>query len=108
MNYLFIPKVTQESLFGPLFFLIYSNDLSDRLTSNTKLFPDGASLLSVVQNINSATNNLNSDLMEISDWTFQWKMRLNPGSKRQAQEVIFSSKITKLIILCYFLIIINS
>ena len=47
-------------------FPIYINDLSDCLTSNPNTF-----LFSVVQNINSTTNDLNSDLMKISDWTFQ-------------------------------------
>ena len=33
------------SILGPLFFLIYINDLSDGLTSNPKLFADETSLL---------------------------------------------------------------
>ena len=84
------------SILGPLFFLIYINDLSDGLTSNPKLFADDTSLFSVVQNINSTANDLNSDLIKISDWAFQWKMRFNPDPKKQAQEVIFSRKINKI------------
>ena len=52
-------------------------------------------MFSVVQNINSTANDLNSDLIKISDWAFQWKMRFNPDPKKQAQEVIFSRKINK-------------
>ena len=88
--------VPQGSILGPLFFLIYINDLSDGLTANPKLFADDTSLFSVIHNINSTANDLNSDLMKISNWAFQWKMRFNPDPKKQAQEVIFSRKINKI------------
>ena len=88
--------IPQGSTLGPLFFLIYINDSSDGLTSNPKLFANDTSLFSVVQNINSTANDLNSDLMKISDLAFQWKMRFNSDLKKQAQEVIFSRKINKI------------
>ena len=88
--------VIQVSILGPLFFLTYINNLSDGLTSNPKLFADDTSLFSVIHNINSTANDLNSDLMKISNWAFQWKMRFNPDPNKQAQEVIFSRKINKI------------
>ena len=54
----------QGSILGALFFLIYINDLSDGLTSTPKLLADGTSLFSVVQNITSTANDLNSDLIK--------------------------------------------
>ena len=69
--------------------------LSDSLTSNPKLFADGTCLFSVTHNINSTVNDLKSDLTKISNWVFQLKMRFNPDPNEQAQEVIFSKKITK-------------
>ena len=60
------------------------------------MFAGGTSLFSVVQNINSTANDLNSDLIKINDWAFQWKMRFNADPKKQAQEVIFSRKINKI------------
>ena len=88
--------VPQGSILGPLFFLIYINDLSDGLTSNSKLFADDTSLFPVVQNIKSTANDLNSDLIKISDWNFLWKMRFNPDPKKQAEEIIVSRKINKI------------
>ena len=62
--------VPEGSVLGPLYFLTYINDLSDGLTSNPKLFVDDISLFSVIHNINSTANNLNRDLMKISNWVF--------------------------------------
>ena len=72
----------QGSVLGPLFFLIYISDLYDGLISNPNLFADNTSLFSVFQNKDSTANNLNCDLMKISDWAFQWKMSLNPDFKK--------------------------
>ena len=77
--------VPQGSILEPLFFVIYINEFSDGLNSNPKLFANDTSLFSVVQNINSTVNDLNSDLMTISDWAFQWKMRFNPDPQKQAR-----------------------
>ena len=87
--------VPQGSILGPLFFLIYINDLSDDLSSNPKLFADDTSLFSVVHDKNTSANELNNDLRKISNWAYQWKMSFNPDPLKQAQEVIFSRKITK-------------
>ena len=84
--------VPQGSILGPLLFLIYINDLSEGLSSNTKLFADDTSLFSVIHDSNTSALELNSDLVKINRWAFQWKMSFNPDPKKQAQEVIFSRK----------------
>ena len=84
--------VPQGSILGPLFFLIYINDLSNDLSSDPKMFADDTSLFSVVHNTVDSCNNLNNDLNKISDWAYQWKMSFNPDISKQAQEVIFSRK----------------
>ena len=67
----------QGSILGLLLFLICINDLSDDLSSNTKLFADDTSLCSVVHNVNTSAVELNNDLNKISDWAFPWKITFN-------------------------------
>ena len=84
--------VPQGSILGPLFFLIYINDFSHNLSSTVKLFADDTSVSSIVHDIDSSTKQLNDDLKKISDWAYQWKMSFNPDLSKQAREVIFSCK----------------
>ena len=87
--------VPQGSILGPLYFLIYINDLAVGLSSNAKLFADDTSLFSVVHNANTTAKELNNDLIKISRWAYQWKMSFNPDPGKQAEEVIFSRKTKK-------------
>ena len=59
--------------------------------------PAGTSLFSVVNNIHTSATTLSQDLKAITNWAFQWKMIFNPDLSKQAQKVIFSRKIKKLL-----------
>ena len=85
----------QDSILGPLLFLIYINDLADGLSSNAKLFADDTSLFSVVHSANTTSKELNNDLVKISRWAYQFKLSFNPDPSNQAQEVIFRRKTRK-------------
>ena len=84
--------VPQGSILGPLHFLIYINDLPNKLKSNAKLFADDTSLFTIVKDENESANILNNDLSLISKWAFNWKMLFNPDPSKPAQEVLFSRK----------------
>ena len=84
--------VPQGSVLGPLLFLIYINDLEDGILSKIKFFADDTSLYSIVKNVQTSADELNTDLKRINDWAMQWKMSFNPDPTKPAEEILFSHK----------------
>ena len=70
--------VLQGSILGPLFFLVYISDLTVGLKCNVKLFADDTSLFTVVEDSNTAANDMNHDLDLIGQWAHAWRMSFNP------------------------------
>ena len=87
--------VPQGSILGPLFFLVYINDLTENLKCNVKLFADDTSLFTVAENSNAAANDMNHDWELKMQWAHDWRMSFNPDPQKQAVELIFSTKKTE-------------
>ena len=81
--------VPQGSVLGPLFFLVYINDLVDDLNSDVKIFADDTSLFSFVNDVARTAEELNRDLEMVNLWALQWKMQFNAD---KTVELIFSTK----------------
>ena len=78
--------VPQGSALGPLLFLIYINDISDKLKCPTRLFADDSSIISSSTDINEVERDVNTELENLSKWASDcfWAATFNP----QKTEVI--------------------
>ena len=79
----------QGSILGPLFFLVYINDLTADLKCNVKLFADDKSLFTVAREANEAAKHMNHDLKLITQWANDWRLSFNPDPRQQAVELLF-------------------
>ena len=84
--------VPQGSIFGPLLFLLYINDIVEDIDSSIRLFADDTSLYIIVDNPVEAANQLNSDLLKIHLSATKWLVKFNPA---KSESVIFSRKQNK-------------
>ena len=84
--------VPQGPVLGPLLFLIYINDITCDLQSDSFLYADDTSLLEVVDDPTFSAVSLNNDLERINAWTRDWLVTINPS---KTKSIIFSVKRVK-------------
>ena len=80
--------VPQGSVLGPLLFIIYINDIADRLISLCRLFADDTSFGYSCQDTVQLKTVINHDLEELSEWSNKWLMSFNP---EKTEIMIFSN-----------------
>ena len=51
----------------------------------------------LINDSNAGAKQLCEDLGNIEEWPFQWKMSFNPDPSKQAQEVVFTRKVKKVV-----------
>ena len=71
--------VPQGSVLGPLLFLIYINDIVADLESTSKLFADDTSIYLCLDDVDTRSTILNSDMLKITNWATKWKVYFNPA-----------------------------
>ncbi|MEW8548206.1 MAG: reverse transcriptase family protein [Candidatus Thiodiazotropha sp.] len=81
--------VPQGSILGPTLFLIFINDIVNRINSNTRLFADDTILYKVINQPISAGIELNIDLENISKWASEWLVSFQPT---KTKSLIISKK----------------
>jgi hypothetical protein len=81
--------VPQGTILGLLLFLIYVNDIVIDLQSNVKLFADDTSLYLVIENLQVADRQLQSDIQKITAWADKWLVNFNPS---KSESLIISRK----------------
>ena len=84
--------VPHGSVLGPLLFLIYINDITCDLQSDSFIYADDTSLLEVVDDPTFSAVSLNNDLERINAWTRDWLVTINPS---KTKSIIFSVKRVK-------------
>ena len=70
--------VRQGSVLGSILFILYINDLPDRINNESNLYADDSKIISILRN-NTSRTTLHKDLDAVTEWTQNWLMKLNPS-----------------------------
>ena len=81
--------VPQGSVLGPLLFIIYINDIADKLISLSRLFADDTSFGYSNRDTMQLKNVIAHDLNEMDIWSKKWLMSFNPD---KTEIMIFSNR----------------
>ena len=69
--------IPQGTILGPLLFLLYINDLSERVSSTVKLYADDTKIYRKILDPIIDYQLLQADLNNLSEWACKWQLRFN-------------------------------
>ena len=64
-------------MLGPILFLIYINDISRLIMSNTKLFADDMKVYRILGDTKEDVEELQKDLTPLESWSNDWQLKFN-------------------------------
>ena len=68
--------VPQGSVLGPILFLIFINDLPERLINDCRLYADDNKIIAPISS-QSDSKVFQNDIKLLDEWSIQWKLGLN-------------------------------
>ena len=68
--------IPQGSVLGPIFFIIYINDLPDNLQNQARMYADDTKLYGIV-NVEAQHKSLQDDLNTVTGWANLWQLQFN-------------------------------
>lgn len=69
--------VPQGSVLGPILFVIYVNDLPERIRTNIFMFADDTKIFNTIKT-QADNQDLQDDLNILEEWCLKWQLRLHP------------------------------
>ena len=95
--YLVESGVSQETVLGPLLFLLFINDLPNFVSSQVRLFVDDCLLYHTISTIEDQLK-LQTDLKSLEDWASTWGMSFNPSKCTIMSISAYAQKICRVIL----------
>ncbi|KAK3092504.1 hypothetical protein FSP39_003753 [Pinctada imbricata] len=74
--------VPQGSVLGPLFFLVFINDLPDAIEGLSRLYADDTSVSHSSSSLSEIERNTNLDMTNITKWSKDWLVEFNPAKTK--------------------------
>ena len=81
----------QDSILGPLLFLICVNDIPQAVKSNLFLYADDSCLMYQHRDVNEIEKQLNKDLENVCNWFIDTKLSIHFGEDK-TKSILFASK----------------